>query len=196
LAPIPTETSPAVIETSLAATWAIPDCAKPTSADSGSLFAGRRLSSPPVWPWRNDTPPRALPHVSLALCVREADRTASGKDNVLGYRGASSAGRSISPAMHKTVLPYQPTKTHTTTCIPGHIASPNCRPPLPISSALSPRAKALARDASHPKVAMSGISWPDLEAGQSQPRAESLGPPPSTPRPSAHSWPRRPARQL
>jgi len=88
----------------------------------------------------------------------------------------------------------KPTKTRITTRIKERIASPNCRSSLSISSALSPRAKALARDASHPKVARSGISWPDLEAGQSQPRAESLGLPPSTPRPSAHSWPRRPAR--
>jgi hypothetical protein len=51
----------------------------------------------------------------------------------------------------------------------------NCRSPIIISSALSPRAKALARDASHPELVKSGISWPDLEAGQSQPRAEFLG---------------------
>jgi hypothetical protein len=78
---------------------------------------------------------------------------------VLGYRGVSlSAGRSISPAVHKTMLPYQPTKTHTTVCI----ASLNCRSSIFIPSALSPRAKALARDASHPEVVMSGISWPKL----------------------------------
>jgi hypothetical protein len=51
----------------------------------------------------------------------------------------------------------------------------NCRSPIIISSALSPRAKALARDASHPELVMSGIPWPNLEAGQSQPRAEFLG---------------------
>lgn len=38
----------------------------------------------------------------------------------------------------------------------------NCRSPIIISSALSPRAKALARDASNPEVVMSGISWPKL----------------------------------
>jgi hypothetical protein len=116
---------------------------------------------------------RPLPGLAAreSATEREADRTAFGKTTCSAIAGVSSAGRSTSLAVHKTMLPYQPKKTHTTICI----TSLNCRSSILNPSALSPRAKALARDASHPEVVMSGIPWPDLEAGQSQPRAEFLG---------------------
>lgn len=92
------------------------------------------------------------------------------------------------PQVETMLLPYQPTKTHTTVCI----ASLNCRSSIFIPSALSPRAKPLARDASHPELVMSGIPWPKLGGwAKSAKSGISWVFRRPTPRPSIHSWPRR-----
>jgi hypothetical protein len=155
-------------------TWPDFDFTNAVGLDAASPSAGRRLSPPPSDSWRNEDPSRALPHVSLALSAslaeRAADRTACGKDNVLGYRGASSAGRSISPAMHETMSPYQPTKTH---------AACSASPKLPLThhhllsliaqsqgartrrlpSRTCQERNSLARLGGWAKSAKSGISW-------------------------------------